>query len=92
MRSAGIGRTQVTSHVAQNTTNRARAVDRRTTRHPGYQFSQVLREEVEEMFGWAKGVGGLARSRSRDLPRVAPQVLSTLTADNAVRLARHQAA
>lgn len=82
----------VTPHIAQNTTNRASAIDRRTTRHPGYRISQVLRKRVEEIFGWAKSVGGLARSRLRGLPRVTFQVLSTLTAYNLVRLARYQAA
>ncbi len=30
----------VTPHVTQNTTNRASAIDERTTRHPGYALSQ----------------------------------------------------
>jgi transposase len=89
---ASLRQLRVTPHVAQNTTNRSSAIDRRTTRHPGYSVSQVLWKRVEEIFGWAKGVGGLARSRLRGLPRVASQVLSTLTAYNLVRLARHQAA
>jgi transposase len=82
----------VTPHVAQNTTNRSSAIDRRTTRHRGYGISQVLRKRVEEIFGWGKSVGGLARSRLRGLARVASQVLSTLTAYNLVRLARLAAA
>ena len=82
----------MTPHVAQNTSDRASAIDRRTTRHPGYGISQILRRRVEEIFGWAKGVGGLARSRLRGLARVTSQVLSTLTACNLVRLARLTAA
>lgn len=88
----GLRLRNVTPHIAQNTTNRASAIDRRTTRHAGYAISQVLRKRVEEIFGWAKSVGGLARSRLRGLRRVTFQVLSTLTAYNLVRLARHQAA
>jgi transposase/IS5 family transposase len=89
---AALRRVSVTPHVAQNTSNRASAIDCRTTRHPGYAISQILRKRVEEIFGWGKSIGGLARSRLRGLPRVASQVLSTLTAYNLVRLARHQAA
>jgi IS5 family transposase len=38
-------------HVAQNNTNRHSAVDKRTTRHPGYATSQKKRKRVEESFG-----------------------------------------
>ncbi len=48
-------------HVAQNTTNRHSAIDRRTTRHPGYAISQCQRKRIEEPFGWIKTVGGCAR-------------------------------
>ena len=88
----GLRELRVTPHVAQHTTKRSSAIDRRTTRHPGYGVSQILRRRVEEIFGWGKGVGGLARSRLRGLARVASQVLSTLTAYNLVRLARLTAA
>ena len=47
----------ITPHVAQNDTNRRSAIDRRTTRHPGYTVSQKKRKLVEQMFGWAKTVG-----------------------------------
>src|SRR5262250_1362884 len=45
---------QITPHVAQNTANRRRAIDGRTTRHPGYAISQQKRKRVEESFGWTK--------------------------------------
>jgi hypothetical protein len=45
----------VTPHVTQNTTNRASAIDKRTTRHRGYALSQRVRmrieEQGEEIFG-----------------------------------------
>ncbi len=41
----------ITPHVAQNDTNRRSAIDRRTTRHPGYTVSQKKRKLVEQMFG-----------------------------------------
>jgi transposase len=55
----------VTPHVAQNTTNRASAIDSRTTRHPGYGVSQVIRKAVEHPFGWIKTVGNLRKTRHR---------------------------
>ena len=45
-----------TPHVAQK---KHSAVDGRTTRHEGYQISQVKRKRVEEIFGWMKwGIRG----------------------------------
>lgn len=38
----------VVPHVAQNTTNRASAIDTRTTRHVGYTISQRVRKRIEE--------------------------------------------
>ena len=78
----------VTPHVAQNTTNRRSAIDRRTTRHVGYAVSQRIRKRVEEIFGWTKTIGGLAKTRFRGLARVAAHVLSVMTAYNLVRMAR----
>jgi transposase len=42
---------KVTPHVAQNTSNRASAIDERTTRHPGYAVSEWKRKIIEEVFG-----------------------------------------
>jgi len=53
----------VTSHVAQNDSNRSSAIDGRTTRHPGDATSQTIRKRIEESFGWAKTIGGLRKSR-----------------------------
>ena len=54
----------VTPHVAQNDSGRRRSnIDARTTRYPGYTVSQRIRKRVEEIFGWAKTVGGLRRTR-----------------------------
>ena len=60
----------VSPHVAQNDTNRRSAIDRRTTRHPGYAHSQRVRKRIEEAFGWAKTVGGLRKLKHRGLPQV----------------------
>jgi len=54
----------VRPHVAQNTSGRRSAIDRRTTRHWGYAASQRIRKRIEEAFGWIKTVAGLRRPGS----------------------------
>jgi hypothetical protein len=56
--------------VAQNTTRRRSAIDKRTTRHPGYAVSQRLRKQIEEAFGWIKTVAGLRKTKLRGRPKV----------------------
>ena len=60
---------KVTPHVAQNTTRRS-AIDRRTTRHPGYAASQRVRKRIEEAFGWIKTVAGQEKTRFCGVERV----------------------
>ena len=82
----------VTPHVAQNTANRRSAIDRRTTRHPGYAASQRLRQQIEEGFGWIKTVGGLRKTRHRGTARVGWLFTLTAAACNLVRLPKLLAA
>ena len=65
-------RLKVTPHVAQNTSGRRSAIDARTTSWPGYAISQRVRKRVEEIFGWAKTVGGCRKLRyiGRDRNRI----------------------
>jgi transposase len=60
----------VRPHVAQNTSSRRSAIDRRTTRHPGYTASQRVRKRIEEAFGWIKTVAGLRQTKLRGLAKV----------------------
>jgi hypothetical protein len=76
----------VTPHVAQNTSGRRSAIDRRTTRHAGYGLSQRRRKRIEEPFGWIKAVAGLRKTRHRGLARVGWVVTLTAAACNLVRL------
>jgi transposase len=78
----------VTPHVAQNVTHRRSAIDRRTTRHPGYALSQRRRKVVEQVFGWMKTVGGLRKLRHRGGPLVAWIFTFTAAAYNLTRLRR----
>jgi len=76
----------VTPHVAQNTTNRASAIDGRTTRHAGYAVSQRRRKRVEEIFGWLKTVGLMRKTRHRGTRRVDWMFTFALAAYNLVRI------
>jgi transposase len=81
-----------TPHVAQNDTNRRSAIDRRTTRHPGYVISQVLRKRIEESFGWMKTVAPLRKTRHRGRALVGWLFVFTAAAYNLVRLPKLLAA
>ena len=56
--------------VARNISGRRSAIDRRTTRHPGYAKSQRIRKRIEEAFGWIKTVAGLRQTKLRGRPKV----------------------
>ena len=78
----------VTPHVAQNNTHRRSAIDKRTTRHEGYDVSQRKRKRVEEIFGWEKVVGGIRKVKVRGLARVDVVFTFALAAFNLVRMRR----
>ena len=61
-------RLNITLHAAQNTKRRGgSALDRRTTRHPGYELSQWKRKLVEEIFGWEKTIGLIRKIKYKGL-------------------------
>jgi IS5 family transposase len=60
----------VRPHVARNINGRRSAIDRRTTRHPGYAASRRIRKRIEEAFGWIKTVAGLRQTKLRGLAKV----------------------
>lgn len=74
----------VTPHLAQKT--KYSALDRRTTRHPGYAISQRKRKLVEQAFGWMKTIGRLRKLRHRGGELVDWIFAFTATAFNLVRL------
>jgi IS5 family transposase len=75
----------VRPHVARNTSGRRSAIDRRTTRHPGYAASQRIRKRIEEAFGWIKVVAGLRKTKLRGLPKVDWSFTFAVAAYNLVR-------
>jgi IS5 family transposase len=76
----------VRAHIAQNSSGRRSAIDRRTTRHRGYALSQRVRQRIEEAFGWIKTVAGLKKTRFRGLARVDLAFSFAAAAYNLVRL------
>jgi hypothetical protein len=65
---------------------RTPGLDGRTTRHPSYVLSQRLRNLVEEVWGGAKVVGGLRKSRFVGRARTELYALLVGTAYNLLRL------
>src|ERR1700722_6386044 len=78
---------KVTPHVARNiSAHRGSNIDARTTRHGGYEISQVIRKGIEEANGWIKTVGGTARAPHRGVAGVSWMFPLRATADDLVRL------
>lgn len=84
----GIRACNTTPHVAQNihATRPQSAVDDRTTRHPGYDVSQVKRKLIEESFGWCKSIGGLRKLHHRGQEKVSWIFTFANAAYNLVRI------
>lgn len=90
---AELRRVVVTSHVAQR--SRHSVIDGRTTRHIGYAQSQRRQKRIEEPFGWAKTVGGMAQTLYRGIERARARFTLTMgrlqprkAAETARRLSR----
>jgi hypothetical protein len=78
-------RMKFTPHVACRQTSK---VDRRTTRHTGYQVSQRIRKRVEEIFWWVKTVGGGRKLRYKGVARNRLWWELTAVAYNLLRMAK----
>ena len=76
----------IDGHLTKTGKRRKTAIDRRTTRHPGYAMSQRRRKRIEEVFGWIKASAGLAKSKFRGTERVGAGFLLALAAYNLIRL------
>lgn len=83
---------KVTPHIAVNGAisktgkTRKTAIDGRTLRHAGYQISQRIRKRIEEVFGWVKKPGGLAKVKLKGRPKVDAVFTFTVIAYNLVRI------
>ncbi len=76
----------IDGHLSKTGKPRATAVDRRTTRHPGYAVSQRCRKRIEEVFGWIKASARLAKVKLRGRSRVDAAFTLALAAYNLIRL------
>jgi transposase len=83
---------QVTPHIAINGrvskhgVVRKTAVDGRTTRHSGYQVSQICRKRIEEVFGWIKAQAGLAKVKVRGCAKAEAVFTFAVAAYNLIRI------
>lgn len=83
---------KVTPHIAINgsvsKTGKVRktAIDKRTTRHPGYAISLRCRKRIEEVFGWIKTQAGFGKVKVRGRAKVAAVFGFAIVAYNLVRL------
>jgi IS5 family transposase len=75
----------VTPHVAEKV--KYSAIDARTTRHAGYSISMRVRKRIEEIFGWAKTIGGFRRTRFRGIARTQQAGYFVGAAYNLLRMA-----
>jgi len=76
----------VDGHLTKTGNYRKTAVDRRTTRHPGYAVSLRVRKRIEEAFGWIKTVAGLRKTKHRGTDRVGWAFTLAATAYNLLRI------
>jgi hypothetical protein len=81
----------ITPHVAQNDTDRRSAIDRRTTRHTGYQISQRKGKLIEQVLGWLKTVAGLRKTRHRGAQRVGWMFVFSMAAFDLMRISHLEA-
>jgi transposase len=83
---------QVTPHIAINGrvskrgVVRKTALDGRTTRHSGYQVSQICRKRIEEVFGWIKAQAGLAKVKVRGCAKAEAVFTFAVAAYNLIRI------
>jgi len=61
----------VTPHVARNDERHGgSAFDGRTSQQAGYRISQVIRNRIEEHFGWGETIGRIRQTAYRSIKRV----------------------
>jgi transposase len=83
---------KVTPHIAVNGALSKRgkvrktAIDRRTTRHPGYVVSQRIRKRVEEVFGWVKAQAGFDQVKVRGRKKAEAVFTFATAAYNLIRI------
>jgi len=77
--------------AAEDQAGQARRRAKQRQKNKGYQLSQRIRKRVEEIFGWFKTVGTLARTRFVGRWKIGQEGLITGAAYNLLRLVRLEA-
>jgi transposase len=78
----------VAPHCAQIEGRNVEGLDGRTTSRRSYKSSLVVRRRIEQIFGWAKTMGGLRKSAHRGVARVNAACQYVCGAYNLLRMAR----
>jgi len=60
-RTVGYPYITIDGRLSKSDNPRETAMDRRTTRHPGYAISQCCCKRIQEVFGWGKTSANLAK-------------------------------
>lgn len=76
------------SKPAERTSARARTRAKRRMTTKGYALSQRIRKRIEELIGWFKQMGGLARTWLVGRWKILQQVEATAAAYNLLRMSR----
>lgn len=76
----------VTPHIARR--KKGSHIPEAIAQSDAYRASLIFRRRIEEVFGWAKTVGCLAKTRFIGLAKVKSQALITFAAYNLVRIAK----
>jgi transposase len=79
---------EIAPHVAEVKNRKVEGLDGRTTGSLGYQTSQRIRKRIEEIFGWAKEIGGLRKTKHRGVERVGLNTMLVVATYNLVRMAK----
>lgn len=78
----------IAPHVAEMSGRKVKGLDGRTTGSSGYEISQRKRKRIEEIFGWAKEIGGLRRTKHRGLGRAGQHAILVVATYNLLRMAK----
>jgi hypothetical protein len=81
---AGCRKRKITPHVAQKP--KGSAIDKRTTRHPGYRVSLKIRKRIEEGFGWLKTTAGMRKTKLIGREKLSAQLLLGFSVYNLIRI------
>jgi transposase/IS5 family transposase len=74
----------ITPHVAQRA--KGTGIDKRTTRHAGYEVSMKKRKRIEEIYGWLKTVGLIRKLKFRGLVKAGWIFIFATAVYNLVRI------